>query len=288
MYFQKGQIYKRSDIHDKYRGSRGHGISHPANGPVIFAFSKKSTGSKVGYVNEWEGEEYHYTGEGLVGDQSFTSGNAKLRDHVQDGRLVYIFEEAKQRSYYQFIGSFELLDYYYSTAIDENKNNRKIIRFRFVETANYFDFDQPLVSRANVQKQTRKGLHNPPNTTERRGLVTSRVGQGQYRKDLLQKFDCKCAVTGCAEVEILIASHIVPWRDSTDEERLDPDNGILLSPIYDALFDKYLISFSSDGRMVVSKKITQSIECLGIDPKLTIEVSEGMVNYLARHREQLR
>ena len=247
MNFQKGEIYKRSYIHDKYNGNRRNGISHPADGPVIFAFSIVSKGSKFGYVNGWEDNEYHYTGEGKVGDQSFTTGNAKLRDHVQDGRLVYIFEDDKQKSYYKFIGSFELLDYYYSTAKDENENNRKIIRFRFVETANYFGFDQPLVSRANVQKQTRKGLHNPPNTTERRGLVTSRVGQGPYRKDLLKKFDCKCAVTGCAEVEILIASHIVPWRDSTDEERLDPDNGILLSPIYDALFDKYLIIFQVTG-----------------------------------------
>jgi predicted restriction endonuclease len=88
--------------------------------------------------------------------------------------------------------------------------------------------------------------------------VTSRVGQGYYRQKLIKKFNGKCAVTKNDVEEILIANHIVPWRHSSDEERLDPDNGILLSPLYDALFDKHMITFGDDGSIsTVHKKFEQ-------------------------------
>ena len=95
----------------------------------------------------------------------------------------------------------------------------------------------------------------PPNSTERKGLVTSRVGQGAYRKRIIHRWEYKCAVTGFNKLEILIASHIVPWSDSTDNERLDVDNGLLLSPTYDALFDRHLISFENNGKIILSDTI---------------------------------
>ena len=118
--------------------------------------------------------------------------------------------------------------------------------------------------------------------------MTSRVGQGFYRQELFRKFSGKCAVTGNDLEEILIASHIVPWRLSSDEERLDPDNGILLSPLYDALFDKHIITFADDGTMEVSEQFTERLSNLNIDKNLKIDVSEGMKKYLRRHREQFR
>ncbi|MDC6485804.1 HNH endonuclease signature motif containing protein [Luminiphilus sp.] len=135
----------------------------------------------------------------------------------------------------------------------------------------------------------RATAHRPPNKTSRRGLVTSRVGQGYYRQQILQRFNYRCAVTGSKMEEILIASHIVPWREATDEERLDVDNGILLSPIYDALFDKHLISFTDDGVMLLASTLgTEDVESLGIDTSLRVAVSDGMTPYLGRHRENLR
>ena len=71
-------------------------------------------------------------------------------------------------------------------------------------------------------------------------------------------------MTGCNLEEILIASHIVPWKDCTDEERLDVDNGLLLSPNYDALFDKHLISFDEDGKLIGSNTIIRDISSLKI------------------------
>src|SRR5690606_28985723 len=94
-----------------------------------------------------------------------------------------------------------------------------------------------------------------PNVTERQGLVTSRVGQGAYRKRILHRWDYQCAVTGFEKLEVLIASHIVPWAEASHEERLDVNNGILLSPTYDALFDRHLISFDDRGRILLSDGI---------------------------------
>ena len=75
--------------------------------------------------------------------------------------------------------------------------------------------------------------------------------------------------------ELLIASHIVPWRDADDSERLDVDNGILLSPNYDALFDRHLISFNDDGQIMLSESVPKDLTAsLSISGKEKIKVFE--------------
>ena len=96
-------------------------------------------------------------------------------------------------------------------------------------------------------------------------------------------------MTGVNSEELLIASHIVPWRDSNEFERLDVNNGILLSPTYDALFDKHLISFKDDGQIVLSGDSSLNLfSALGVSGNEKIKVFEGMKPYLLRHREDLR
>jgi predicted restriction endonuclease len=88
---------------------------------------------------------------------------------------------------------------------------------------------------------------------------------------------------------LLIASHIVPWRDSNDEEKLDVNNGILLSPNYDALFDKHLISFMDSGDILLSDKLTDAQRMsLKLNPSASIIVTEEMIPYLILHRQELR
>jgi len=135
----------------------------------------------------------------------------------------------------------------------------------------------------------RKKTYQRPNKTERSGLVTSRIGQGYFRDQVLEKWGFKCAVCSAGPSKILIASHIVPWKDSKKSERLDPENGILLSPNYDALFDKHLISFELNGNIVISKKLSsEDLIKLGIDIQAEIKVNEEMKKYLKRHRSQLK
>jgi hypothetical protein len=91
--------------------------------------------------------------------------------------------------------------------------------------------------------------------TTRLALVDARIGQGGFRADLERRWDGACAVHGCSILAILRASHIKPWRSSSNAERLDPANGLLLTAHLDAMFDAGLISFGDDGRMLVSMAI---------------------------------
>ena len=143
-------------------------------------------------------------------------------------------------------------------------------------------------SKTGIISSERKTNYRKPNRTERSGLVTSRVGQGYYRQLVREKWDNRCPVTGTSIVGILISSHIVPWSESNDIERLDVENGILLSPNVDSLFDKHLISFTDDGHLVLSNRIKrEELIKLGIDSEKVIPITEGMKKYLKKHRDRM-
>ena len=91
--------------------------------------------------------------------------------------------------------------------------------------------------------------------TERRMMVAARIGQGPYRDAVLRLWDYKCAFTGSRVATAIRASHLIPWKLCTHAERLDPYNGIPLIATLDALFDRGLITFDSNGSLVVSSTV---------------------------------
>ena len=140
----------------------------------------------------------------------------------------------------------------------------------------------------SIDNKTSDETHdiNKPNITERQGLVTSRVGQGHYRKEILARWENKCAVTGLSITTVLIASHIHPWKEASDTERLDVGNGILLSPNLDALFDKHLISFEDNGNILISKLLDEGQKnVLGLDGLSLQIIYDDMIEYLSLHRK---
>lgn len=128
----------------------------------------------------------------------------------------------------------------------------------------------------------------PETGTERKALVAARRGQGLFRQRVLQYWTGRCAVTGCALSPLLVASHIKPWRDSSDSERLDGFNGLLLTPNLDRLFDRYLISFDADGTLLVSPRLDAAErQRLGVIAPLRIErLHWRHLPYLEAHRAQ--
>ena len=125
-------------------------------------------------------------------------------------------------------------------------------------------------------------------TTEREATVKQRVGQDKYRMAQLKYWGNACAVTGCDVDIVLRASHAKPWSDcETDDERLDVYNGFLLSADLDALFDKGYISFTFDGKIMVSSQITQKQrEILHLTPELKLRwVQEEHHKYLDYHHK---
>ena len=123
-------------------------------------------------------------------------------------------------------------------------------------------------------------------TTEMLALRQARRGQGKYRDDLLNLWGKACAVTDCDLESVLRASHALPWKDSTDEQRLDPNNGLLLVPTLDALFDSGLIGFSDKGTMLLSPLLEDRHSAIfGIPGTLRRPLSASQKEYLKLHRE---
>jgi hypothetical protein len=124
--------------------------------------------------------------------------------------------------------------------------------------------------------------------TQREALIQARRGQGTYRKQMLELWDGKCSVTGLTIQSALIASHAKRWADSTDEERLDPCNGLPLMATLDRLFDKHLIAFAPEtGEMLISHRVEQADRgILGVPAHLRKIPSEQQAHYLKLHLDK--
>lgn len=98
-----------------------------------------------------------------------------------------------------------------------------------------------------------KDLDNLKGETKIREVKT-RVNQNTFRQIVLANYSSQCAITGIDIPELLIASHIVPWS-ANEKERLNPENGICLSPLYDKAFDKGYIGVSDKYQILISSKL---------------------------------
>lgn len=140
-----------------------------------------------------------------------------------------------------------------------------------------------------IDKKVENNIIQNPNLcdTEKQQLIKARIGQGAFRESLITMWS-KCCATGCDYVHILRASHIKPWRDSTNEERLDKFNGLLLSPNLDALFDKGLISFSDNGKILISEHLSESAWiALGCPNDAKVSLRTENEKYMKWHRENV-
>lgn len=120
--------------------------------------------------------------------------------------------------------------------------------------------------------------------TEYKIMQTVRVGQNVFRAKLIDYWEC-CAITGFDDSHLLVASHIKPWKDATNEERLDEYNGILLLPNYDKLFDSGYISFDQDGKIVISSKLSdEQKKILGLSDDIKLrKIDDKHKKYLDYH-----
>jgi hypothetical protein len=124
--------------------------------------------------------------------------------------------------------------------------------------------------------------------TEAEAILLSRIGQGRFRDSLLALW-AKCSVTGCKATRALRVSHLKPWAISTNRERLDPYNGLLLIPNLDAALDIGLITFDNDGEILLSPQLcSEDAARLGIVPAMKISIVEKQhLKYLEYHRQNI-
>jgi putative restriction endonuclease len=126
------------------------------------------------------------------------------------------------------------------------------------------------------------------NQTEREAIVKSRCGQGLFRQRL-EQLENECRLTGIVDKRFLIASHIKPWRDSDNNERLDGHNGLLLSPHVDKLFDLGYISFRNEHSVLVADtSVEKVLQRWGIDLKKSCGIFDDEQNrYLEYHQKNI-
>jgi hypothetical protein len=121
--------------------------------------------------------------------------------------------------------------------------------------------------------------------TTRSNLINARLGQGQFRKELLN-FWKSCSITSFNNPRFLIASHIKPWRIADNKERLDVNNGLLLLPNHDKAFDLGYISFTNEGKILISDSLEKA-EDIGIKKCQSIFIKEEHKFYLKFHRDHV-
>jgi predicted restriction endonuclease len=126
--------------------------------------------------------------------------------------------------------------------------------------------------------------------TEKTAIILARRGQGLFRRNVCL-IEERCRLTGTTNLDYLRASHTKPWRDATNEERLDGENGFMLTPDADFLFDRGFVSFENSGKVLISPVADLgAIERMGLAQSVLSNVgpfSDGQRRYLEFHRENI-
>ncbi|WP_148359062.1 HNH endonuclease [Peribacillus simplex] len=123
--------------------------------------------------------------------------------------------------------------------------------------------------------------------TEKEQIIKSRIGQSAFKKALLT-VEKRCRLCGVSDERFLVASHIKPWSQSSNHERMDVNNGLLLCPNHDALFDKGYISFESDGTILISDSLDEETKVfLNINETMNIVLNEEQQKYMRWHQKNI-
>ena len=124
--------------------------------------------------------------------------------------------------------------------------------------------------------------------TDREALIRARRGQGLFKQRVME-IESKCRITGVANLVHLVASHCKPWRDSNNDERLNGENGLLLTPTIDHLFDRGFIGFEDSGELIISPVAHHpSLQRMGVETGRLINVggfTEGQRKFIDFHRQ---
>lgn len=140
-----------------------------------------------------------------------------------------------------------------------------------------------------VEDQQEEAIKNDPALPEtvKKQLVNARIGQGKFRMNAFFN-EPRCRLTGVSDVDFLTASHIKPWKDCNNYERLDGSNGLMLAPHVDRLFDRGWISFEDNGDVIVSQEALPVFNAWGLsEVKNAGEFTDAQRVYLSYHRRVL-
>lgn len=147
----------------------------------------------------------------------------------------------------------------------------------------------PIVEWEELEQKKIEAVSEIPET-QRKALVYARRGQGLFKENV-SRFEHACRITHVDNPTHLIASHIKPWRESSNEERLHGGNGFLLTPSVDHLFDRGFITFADDGELVISPIADElSLSRMGVpvnEPTGVGRFNSDQKHFLEYHRQEI-
>ncbi len=212
------------------------GVVIPANIKYIILFVTKEKQEVFPQYNDyidgnllfWEGEEKH-------------SSDRRVVEANKNGDEIHLFYREVHHTPFVYFGKILLTDF----QLREDAPSEFVFRIEAIS------------SEIDAFKEVREHAaeYKTLAVTEQEQIVVSRLGQGNFRRNVIRLWG-SCSVTGLQNVSLLRASHIKPWKDSDNNERLTPYNGLLLIPDYDFLFDRGYISFKDSGRVLVSPRLS--------------------------------
>jgi putative restriction endonuclease len=235
-----GQSYERPFLAKLWGYQSFHAISKgvvtPASTKYIIFFVTKDKQLALTQYNDyidgnmlfWEGEEKH-------------SSDKRVVEANKNQDEVHLFYRETHHSPFVYFGRISLTDF----QLREDAPSEFVFRIEM------------LSSEVDAFKEVREhaGEYKTLDKTEQEQIVVSRLGQGNFRRNVIRLWG-SCSVTGLQSVTLLRASHIKPWKDSNNQERLNPFNGLLLIPDYDFLFDRGYITFKNNGGVIISQKLS--------------------------------
>jgi hypothetical protein len=271
-FLEIGAKYTRPDLATRWdyesHYAIGKGVVTPRGENLIVLFvtrMKQDTLTQYadyisGDLLHWEGQEKHGTDDRII--------NAK-----QSGDEIHLFYRELHHCAFEYMGRLALV----SASQHTDRPSEFVFRL---------EHDQ---GPADDLGRRRGEIDAVPDTTEREELRKARLGQGLFGMRLLDLWRSRCAVTDVELPAVLVASHIKPWRCSTNAERLDRYNGLLLLPHYDKFFDQGLISFEDDGTLVISPALPREmLPSVGISKSARLtSVAEDHRPYFAYHRRHV-
>jgi hypothetical protein len=264
--FEVGALYnRRQEIHGILGGQQQGGISTPADKPFVIIFTGEA-GKSHGYADFWNEEDgvFNYFGEGQSGDMKMTGGNRAIGGHVNEGKRLLVFKSLGHGQPCRFDGEFICLGSYVRPDTPATRGpNRNAIVFR-LQPLSGDSFKQ--ASKAADQSAIELALGS---TTALR-FSAVRTKQDLFRRRL-NDIEKKCRLTSIMDLRFLRASHIKPWAScDTGNERTDGNNGLLLTPHADLLFDKGWVTFGEKGRLRIASDLPQ-----GVRSKIGLNLREG-------------
>lgn len=263
--FQPGALYnRRREIHQTWGGQRQGGISRPKDAPFVFIFTGEA-GKTHGYADRWDDDGVlHYFGEGQSGNMTMTGGNRAIDRHLDEGKRLLVFKSLGHGKPYRFDGEFVKLSAYVKPDTPATRGSgRDAIVFRLQPVGL-----NPNSARTQIKEESTTEALLGSTVVMRLGEV--RTKQQLFRRRLID-VEKQCRLTSIMDLRFLRASHIKPWAAcASADERTDGNNGLLLTPTADLLFDRGWISFEKSGHLLVSSDLP-----LVVSEKIGLRLKQG-------------